>query len=439
MNEFGTSKQWKTLSLLEAMDQYYVRSRDLDGLPFVAKYGVYDTPRLTRFYVVFDVQDRCLARWGSATAMQESQARRRATRERRIARLAPPMMMMLRPVRARKGVVVVGARAVTAAIVGNTGVVLAKLAGWAWTGSGALLSEAFHSMADLGNQVMLGIGLQQSQRRADGSHPYGYGFEQYVWAMISGVSTFILGGGACVYHGVSLLRHPAELEALPTAAAVLLATGALEAYTLSLAWRETKAEATKVGMGVGQYLREAPDPLNPAVLLEDSVAVVGVGVAGAAIGLTHLTGNVMFDAVGSIAVGGMMGATALFIINKNRAFLGGTVPARTAQVVGLLKADDMVISVQDVKSVQIGPAAARFKAEIHFNPALLSEKYLSAHNNLALVHQSCREVHTEADAKLLFERYSSFLLATLSIEVDRLEHLIMSEFPEFKYIDIEVL
>ena len=89
--------------------------------------------------------------------------------------------------------------------------------------------------------------------------------------------------------------------------------------------------------------------------------------------------------------------------------------------------------------MQVGPGAARFKAEIHFNPTLLSEKYLSAHDNLAAACRSCQEVVTEDDAKLIFERYSSFLLATLSMEVDRLEHVITASFPEFKYIDLEVL
>ena len=89
--------------------------------------------------------------------------------------------------------------------------------------------------------------------------------------------------------------------------------------------------------------------------------------------------------------------------------------------------------------MQVGPGAARFKAEIHFNPQLLSDKYLSAHNNLAEACKSCRSVQSEEEAKVVLERYSSFLLATLSMEVDRLEHLISSAYPEFKFIDIEVL
>ena len=153
--EFGTTKQWKTLSLDEAMEQYQLSPRDLAGLPYVSRYHVFDTPRLTRFYVVFDVQDRALERWGDAAALRVALADRQAKKQRRVSRLQPPLMLLLRPVRTRKGVVVVGARAVTAAVVGNTVVVLAKLAGWGATGSGALLSEAFHSMADLGNQLML--------------------------------------------------------------------------------------------------------------------------------------------------------------------------------------------------------------------------------------------------------------------------------------------
>ena len=76
--EFGTTKQWKTLSLDEAMEQYMLSPRDLAGLPYVSRYHVFDTPRLTRFYVVFDVQDRALERWGSAAALRDALERRRA-------------------------------------------------------------------------------------------------------------------------------------------------------------------------------------------------------------------------------------------------------------------------------------------------------------------------------------------------------------------------
>ena len=136
----GTCRATLTLTLTLTLTRY------------VSRYHVFDTPRLTRFYVVFDVQDRALERWGDAAALRLALAARHAKRQRRVSRLQPPLTLLLRPVRARKGVVVVGARAVTAAVIGNTVVVVAKLAGWGATGSGALLSEAFHSLADLGSR-----------------------------------------------------------------------------------------------------------------------------------------------------------------------------------------------------------------------------------------------------------------------------------------------
>jgi len=254
MEEFGHSKQWKTLSSHEAYEQYNLRKRDLAGLPFVAKYNVYGAPRHTRFYVVFDVQDAALRKWGSAQLLEAALQERRAKRDRRMARRQPPVLMLLRPVRQRAGHINVGSRAVFAAIVGNSGVAGIKFAGWICTGSASLLSESIHSAADLGNQVLLAVGLQQSLRVADEQRPYGYGFEIYVWAMISGVSTFILGAGASVYHGVSCLLAPHEIDSLPTALGVLLAAGVLEGYTLSVAWHEMQAEARKAEMTPLQYL-----------------------------------------------------------------------------------------------------------------------------------------------------------------------------------------
>ena len=413
---FGSGKQWKTLSLAEAQEQYCVRRRDLDSVPFVSKYNVHGLHRITRFYHLSDVQDASLRRWGTLEALEEALAARRAKRERRVARRAPPVLLFLRPVRRRKGQVVVGRRAVQAAMLGNLGVAGAKLSAWATTGSAALLAEAIHSLADLGNQILLAYGLQQSLRAADDTRPYGYGLEQYVWTMVSGVSMFILGAGATVSHGFHALYHGA-LGVGAGRARRARRRRPPEGYTLSVAWAEVKAEAAKLGMSAADYLRHGPDPLNPAVLLEDSVAVVGVGVAAAGIGLTALTGNPAFDAAGSIAVGGMLGCVAVFIIHRARAGLGQAVPLRTAGVVRLLESDELVLSVQDVKSVMVGPQTARFKAELIFNPQLLTSRYLAAHDNLSAITASCQAVKTEAEARQIFERYGVFFLATLSVEI----------------------
>ncbi len=135
----------------------------------------------------------------------------------------------------------------------------------------------------------------------------------------------------------------------------------------------------------------------------------------------------------------MLGCVAVFIIHRARAGLGQAVPLRTAGVVRLLESDELVLSVQDVKSVMVGPQTARFKAELIFNPQLLTSRYLAAHDNLSAITASCQAVKTEAEARQIFERYGVFFLATLSVEIDRLEHMIQAAYPEFAYIDIEVL
>lgn len=122
-----------------------------------------------------------------------------------------------------------------------------------------------------------------------------------------------------------------------------------------------------------------PDPVNVAVFLEDAIAVAGIGVAAAGIGLTALTGHVAFDAMGSIGVGCLMGGVSVFVIAKNRRLLGQAVPESKASVVELLLKDEAVMTCLDVKAVTIRPGVCRFKAEIQFNPTTLADKYLDQH------------------------------------------------------------
>lgn len=210
-----------------------------------------------------------------------------------------------------------GSRAVQVAILGNTVVFSAKAGAWVVTGSSAMLSEAIHSAADVMNQCLLAYGLSASAREADEDHPYGYGFDRYVWSMISAVGSFFLGAGASVYHGLHSLAHPGVLESTPIALGVLGLAGVLEGYTATVAWDEVSKEAKKRGMTPYQYIVDGPDPINVGVFLEDAIAVGGVGTAALCIGLAQMTGNAAFDAFGSIAVGGLMGESGFASVRKS--------------------------------------------------------------------------------------------------------------------------
>jgi zinc transporter 9 len=446
--EFGQVKQWQMLTEREACRKYMLSSRDLKATGHVLKkMGTFAEPDSdTKLFTHFDVQDACLERYGNQGALQVAIDEREKRKVRRINRLEQkatyyklPQLRSAHGFESKNGHNHTGAKALGFALLGNTVVATAKFGAWICTGSGSMLSEAVHSFADVTNQSLLAVGMYRARSSGDTLHPYGYGFEQYVFALISGVGVFFLGCGISIYHGIHCLMHPEPLMQPGLALGVLGFAGILEGYTCLVAWREIKREAFLLSMTPMEYLQRGPDPINVAVFLEDAVAVVGVGLAACCISMTYITGSPVYDAMGSILIGTMLGGVAVFTINKNRAMLGQCTPEQTDAVVQLLLADPVVMSVQDVKAVMVGPKAARFKAELQLNPYVLTDKYLSTADNLEAIHNNFQKIETPEDTRKVCMTYSRFLVATLATEVDRLEALIRSRHPEFRHIDLELL
>jgi zinc transporter 9 len=446
--EFGQVKQWQMLTEREACRKYMLSSRDLEGTGHVLKkMGTFAEPdRESKLFAHFDVQDVCLNRYGNQGSLQLAIDEREKRRTRRINRLEGnvtyyrlPQLRSAHGFEADSGHKQQGAKALTMALMGNSIVATAKFGAWICTGSGSMLSEAVHSFADVTNQSLLAVGMYRARSGGDTLHPYGYGFEQYVFALISGVGVFFLGCGISVYHGIHCMMHPEPLLQPGLALGVLGFAGILEGYTCLVAWNEIKRESFLLSMTPLEYLRRGPDPINVAVFLEDAVAVVGVGVAASCITMTYITGNPLYDAMGSILIGTMLGGVAIFTVNKNRAMLGQCTPEQTDAVVQLLLMDPVVMSVQDVKAVMVGPKTARFKAELQLNPYVLTDKYLGTADNLEAIHDNFQKIDSREDTRKVCMTYSRFLVATLATEVDRLEALIRSRHPEFRHIDLELL
>ena len=135
--------------------------------------------------------------------------------------------------------------AVITAIVGNAFVMCAKFVAYFATGSGAILSEAIHTFADLLNQILLLVGIKRSAHGANEDYAYGFGAERYVWALISAVGIFFLGCGVTVYHGVSSLLHEtAPVSGYGWAVGVLVVSFLIEFYVLSVAVRSVRRSDT---------------------------------------------------------------------------------------------------------------------------------------------------------------------------------------------------
>ena len=205
----------------------------------------------------------------------------------------------------------------------NGGNMVLKLAAWVATGSHAMFSEFIHSSADTLNQVILAYGIKSSAKKADQHHPYGYTNMQYVSSLISGVGIFCMGAGLSVYHGIDGLISPIEIESVNIAFGILGISFVSESVTLALAVRSIRESAALANMGFLEYVLRGYDPCVNVVLLEDTAAVLGVLIAGASMGLSLQYGSPIPDALGSIAIGGLLGAVATFMITTNSNLLVG--------------------------------------------------------------------------------------------------------------------
>lgn len=170
-----------------------------------------------------------------------------------------------------------------------------KLGAFLLSGSGAMLSEAIHSFADTGNQVLLLIGLRRGARRSDREHHYGYGAERFVFGILSASGIFFVGCGVTVYHGIQGLIVPHTPSITKTTFVVLALSGLVEGSALAYAARAALREARRLDVPLRRYLRDKAEPTTLAVLLEDSVAVFGLVLASASIAATYLTGSPVYD------------------------------------------------------------------------------------------------------------------------------------------------
>ena len=330
------------------------------------------------------------------------------------------------------------AKAVYAAIGANSVITVTKLTAFVFTGSGAMLSEGIHSFADVLNQTLLAVGIKKAKREADEDQPYGYGRDSFIWALISAVGIFFLGCGFTLYHGVHSLLHPegVKLVAIEIAAGVLLFSFLLESWTLWVAYKAVKTSADDMDMTFSQYVKEGPDPMAVAVLLEDAAAVFGVVMASTCIGLFVLTGNPIWDAIGSILIAILLGFVAIFLVVKNRkALLGQAVNTKVKRdVMNVLESEDAVEAIHDVKATVMGADSFRFKADIDFDGRAIAKQWLQ-NKDLVQIHGEVSQDPEQLQQFLI--DYGEHICEALGDEIDRIEARIREAVPAAKFVDLE--
>jgi len=192
-------------------------------------------------------------------------------------------------------------KAILYALAANLGIALAKgFAAW-YTRSGAMLAEAIHSFADTVNQILLLVGLRRAKRPVSEDHPLGYGKAIYFWSFIVAVMLFSMGGIFSIYEGVHKLSHP-EMPASPWLALGVLAVSILlEAGSLKGALTEVRKTQGK--RPFLKWFRQSRQSELIVVVGEDIAALLGLSLAFVAVLATILTGNPLYDSLGTIAIG----------------------------------------------------------------------------------------------------------------------------------------
>ncbi len=322
--------------------------------------------------------------------------------------------------------------AILAAIGGNSVVTVAKAVAFFMTGSGSMLSEAIHSLADVMNQVLLYLGVVKADRKADDEHQYGYGRERFIWALMSAVGIFFLGCGVTVYHGITGLLHPHELQAVGWAYGVLTLAFVVEAFVLVIAAKSLYA--LKGDAPFFEYLRTKADPAAVAVLLEDAVACIGVLIAFVCIGLSQWTGDPRWDAVGSLLVGALLGIVAIWLMARNRELLMGRAIPKDAQdiIKSIVSERPSVSRIVNFKSEIIDTQTYDVLIGLRFNGEELAK------NNEARLKEAWEKGLADYDSFRSFaSEYADQLMSAISAEIDAIESEVRAAVPEVKHIDIE--
>ncbi len=262
-----------------------------------------------------------------------------------------------------------GTRAIIAALLANAGIAVAKFVGYLITGSSSMLAESVHSLADTSNQGLLLLGGKRAKRAATAEHPFGYGRDRYFYSFVVALLLFSLGSVFALYEGIHKLESHEPLNSPLVAVVILVVAIGLESWSFRTAIHESRPLK---GSGTWwNFIRQSKVPELPVVLLEDFGALIGLVLALLGVGLSVLTGNPVFDALGTIAIGLLLGVIAVILIIEMKSLLlgeGATGPVLARIVDGLTSG--AVQSVLHIRTQYIGPEELLVAAKIALTPGL---------------------------------------------------------------------
>ena len=297
-----------------------------------------------------------------------------------------------------------GTRAIVAALAANLGIAVTKFVAFLLTQSSSMLAESIHSVADSGNQLLLLVGGRRAAREADEEHPFGYGRQRYVYAFLVSIVLFSVGGLFAIYEGVHKWQHPEPIEGrwwwVPIV--VLLVAIGLESYSFRTAVVESNR--TRGQRSWVEYVRTAKAPELPVVLLEDTAALCGLVFALFGVGMTLVTGQGRWDAVGTLLIGLLLVAVAIVLgLEMNSLLIGEAASAEAVARIREALVGEGVESVIHMRTLHLGPeellVAAKIAVHASESAADVAAAIDEAERRVRAVEPLARVIYLEPDIR----------------------------------------
>ena len=266
------------------------------------------------------------------------------------------------------------------ALAANFMIAVAKGVGAVITGSGAMLAETLHSLSDCVNQVLLLVGLKQAARPPTARYPLGEGRNLYFWSFMVAMLLFLGGGAYSIYEGIHKLQHPEPLSSPLVAIVILGFSLVTEGWAMTGALKAVKER--RGGRPLIQYLRETKDSDLVVIFGEDSAAVLGLALALIAVVVAMVTGNPMYDAIGTLCIGGVLIGVAVFLAVEVKSLLLGEAadPALLGVIERCAAEDPRIVKVLRTLTVQQGPGEIVVALKLQFRPDLTTATLVESIN-----------------------------------------------------------
>ncbi len=260
-----------------------------------------------------------------------------------------------------------GTRTIVTALIANFTISIAKFFGFVITSSSAMLAEAVHSLADTSNQALLLLGKKRSKKLPSAQRPFGFGRERFFWAFVVSLVLFSLGSMYAVYEGIEKIRHPHEIESLWWALAILLFAMVMEAYAFQTAVKESRFY--KGDHSWKSFIRRSRIPELPVVLLEDFGALMGLVFAFVCVLIADITGNAVWDGIGTLSIGILLGLIAIILAIETKSLLigEGALPEQVVRIENAITSSPEVLSLIDMRTEYLGPETLLVAAKIEFS------------------------------------------------------------------------